>query len=164
MNDDEVAVLDSVGTRVQIMDLQCHRLGGFSVQKASQEAARENGLALDQHGNVYVSYVGTSEVKVYNRAGGLVASFGQTGSRIGEFNAPRGLWIDASSRLYVVSAADCSIHITICFTCRVMGCCISSRSPLTRFSPYTQDSNSCASLANSGASRAYSNWSNLETM
>src|SRR5271157_2174528 len=55
-------------------------------------------------------------------------------------------------------------YITICFTCRVIGCCISSRSPLTRFSPYTQDSNSCASLANSGASRAYSNWSNLETM
>jgi sugar lactone lactonase YvrE len=74
VNDDEVAVLDSVGTRVQIMDLECHRLGGFSVQKASQEAARENGLALDQHGNIYVSYIGTSEVKVYNRVGGLVAS------------------------------------------------------------------------------------------
>jgi len=55
-------------------------------------------------------------------------------------------------------------YITISFTCRVMGCCISSRSPFTRFRPYTQDSNSRASLAKSGESRAYSNWSNLETM
>jgi hypothetical protein len=60
--------------------------------------------------------------------------------------------------------ADRDHHITISFVRCVIGCCISSRSPLTRFSPYTHDSNSFASLAKSGARRAYSNWSNLETM
>ena len=77
VNHDEVVVLDTVGTRVQIMDLQCNLLHSFKVQKASyQEASRENGLALDEYGNVYISYAGTSEVRVYSGAGELIASFG----------------------------------------------------------------------------------------
>ena len=112
VNDDEVAVLDQVGTRVQIMDLECNLLGGFSVRKASsQEADRENGLALDQQGNIYVSYVGTSEVRVYNGGGELVTSLGQPGSRTGEFSSPRGLWVNASNRLYVSDTANARVQL-----------------------------------------------------
>ena len=112
VNHDEVVVLDKVGTRVQIMDLQCNLLGGFSVQKASYlEAGRENGLGLDEHGNVYISYVGTSEVRVYSTAGGLIGSFGQNGSRMGEFSAPGGLWVDANNRLYVADTANVRVQL-----------------------------------------------------
>jgi sugar lactone lactonase YvrE len=111
VNHDEVVVLDKVGTRVQIMDLQCNLLDSFSVQKASLEAGRENGLALDEHGNVYISYAGTSEVRMYNSAGGLLASFGQGGSRMGEFSAPSGLWVDANNRLYVADTANVRVQL-----------------------------------------------------
>jgi len=112
VNHDEVVVLDKVGTRVQIMDLQCNLLASFSVQKASYlEAGRENGLAVDEHGKIYVSYVGTSEVRMYNSVGGLLASFGQGGSRIGEFSAPSGLWVDANNRLYVADTANVRVQL-----------------------------------------------------
>ncbi len=112
VNHDEVVVLDTVGTRVQIMDLQCNLLHSFKVQKALyQEASRENGLALDEHANVYISYAGTSEVRVYNRGGDLLASFGQGGSRAGEFSAPSGLWIDANGRLYVADTANVRVQL-----------------------------------------------------
>lgn len=111
VNDDEVAVLDQLGTRVQIMDLKCNLLESFSVQRASYQAGRENGLALDEHGNIYVSYVGTSEVRVYNGVGGLIASFGRGGARTGEFSAPRGLWVDADLRLYVADTANARVQL-----------------------------------------------------
>lgn len=112
VSDHEVAVLDTVGTRVQIMDLECNRLRGFSVLNTfHQEADRENGLGLGRDGNIYVSYVGTSEVRVYNEDGGLLASFGQSGSRAGEFSAPRGLWVNASDRLYVADTENVRVQL-----------------------------------------------------
>ncbi len=112
VSDHEVAVLDTAGTRVQIMDLECNLLGSFSVLNASyRKADREDGLGLDNEGNVYVSDVGTSEVRMYNAEGRLVASFGQAGSRMGEFSAPRGLWIDASNRLYVADTENARVQL-----------------------------------------------------
>ena len=68
-------------------------------------------------GNIYVSRVGTSEVRVFNQAGRLVASFGEAGSRAGEFSGPRGLWLDVSNRLYVSDTANARVqlfHLTEC--------------------------------------------------
>ncbi len=112
LNDDEVAVLDTAGTRVQIMDLECNLLAGFSVANPSrQQVDREDGLAFDSDGNIYISSVGTSEVRVFNQAGRLVASFGEAGSRAGEFSGPRGLWLDVSNRLYVSDTANARVQL-----------------------------------------------------
>ena len=112
VNDHEVAVLDTFGTRVQIMDLECNLLGRFAVRNAPhREADREDGLGLDRDGNIYVSDVVTSEVRMYNREGGLRASFGQAGSRMGEFSAPRGLWVDASNHLYVSDTENVRVQL-----------------------------------------------------
>ena len=108
----QVGILDSAGMRVQIMDLECHLLGGFSVLNASrQKADRAEGLGVDQDGNIYVSYVGTSEIRMYASDGGLLASFGQAGPRMGEFSAPRGLWIDAKNRLYVADTENARVQL-----------------------------------------------------
>ena len=112
LGDQEIAVLDRGGTRVQIMDLECNLLGGFSVRNATyQSADRESGLGVDQEGDIYFSDVGASEVRVYSRNGELLASFGHPGSRMGEFSAPRGLWIDASNLLYVVDTANVRVQL-----------------------------------------------------
>ena len=112
VGDHEVAVLDTAGTRVQIMDLECNLVGGFSVLSASAgKVDKARGLGIDQEGNIYVSYAGASEVRVYNREGGLLAAFGQAGSRMGEFSAPRGLWIDAGNRLYVADTENVRVQL-----------------------------------------------------
>ncbi len=111
VNDHEVAVLDSFGARVQIMDLECNLLGRFTVLNAPRrELEREDGLGLDRDGNIYVSDVRASEVRIYNSGGALRASFGQAGSRVGEFSAPRGLWVDAGNRLYVSDTANVRVQ------------------------------------------------------
>ncbi len=108
----EVAVLDMAGRRVQIMDLDGNLLAGFSVRNASyQEADAEDGLGVDQNGNIYISDVGTSRIIEYNRDGALQASFGQSGLRTGEFNSPRGLWVDVSNRLYVVDTDNVRVQL-----------------------------------------------------
>ena len=112
VSDHQVAVLDMAGTRVQIMDLECNLRRGFRFPNAyHQQADKENGLALDKHGSIYVSYAATSEVRMYNSEGGLLASFGQTGSKAGEFSAPRGLWVDASNRLYVSDTQNIRVQL-----------------------------------------------------
>ena len=112
VNGDEVAVLDTAGTRVQIMDLECNLLSGFNIANPSaDDRDRDNGLALDSRGNIYVAYADTSEVRMYNRVGKLVASFGQAGSKAGEFSAPRGLWFDASDRFYVTDTANARVQL-----------------------------------------------------
>ena len=109
---DEVAVLDTAGTRVQIMDLECNLLSGFNIANPSaDDRDRDNGLALDSRGNIYVAYADTSEARMYNRVGKLVASFGQAGSKAGEFSAPRGLWFDASDRFYVTDTANARVQL-----------------------------------------------------
>ncbi len=112
LSDSQVAVLDTAGARVQIMDLECNLLSGFSVLNTSrQKVERAEGLALDRAGNIYVSYVGTSEVRMYAGDGGLLTSFGQTGPRMGEFSAPRGLWVDAKNRLYVADTENARVQV-----------------------------------------------------
>src|SRR5208337_3110058 len=58
----------------------------------------------------------------------------------------------------------CNCYIMSSLALRAIGCCITSSSFFTRFSPYTHCSNCCESCANSGATLAYSKCSNFETM
>jgi len=105
----EVFVLDSGGTRIQILDLDCNLLGSLIVQHAAQDHA--TALGLDTEGRVYVLYSGTSEIRVYNREGKVLTSFGETGVRAGEFYAPGGLWVDATNRLYVSDTSNRRIQV-----------------------------------------------------
>ena len=61
----------------------------------------DNGLAIDTQDNIYVSFVGSSEIRLYDREGKLLAGFGQQGFRQGEFFFPLELWIDGKNRLFV---------------------------------------------------------------
>ncbi len=107
--DRELLVLDSDGTRIRILDLECNLVGGFSVQHAVQDHA--DGVAIDSEDRIYVSYSGTAEVRIYNRDGAVLASFGQSGARMGEFHDPTGLWVDAANRFYVADTTNARIQL-----------------------------------------------------
>lgn len=98
---DRLVMVDSKSSRIRIMDLQCNVLGQFSIRSISGgEPAPEVGLAMDSAGNIYVSNLFESNVRIYDQNGHLSGTFGHAGCMAGEFNVPSGLWID-TDRIYI---------------------------------------------------------------
>jgi len=108
VSDRGILVLDAEGTRIQVLDFDGNRIGYYRVVVG---VAGENGLAVDRDGNIYISYVAKSIIGVYKPDGTPMGTFGQSGSRIGEFLAPRGLWVDASNRIYVADTANARVQV-----------------------------------------------------
>jgi sugar lactone lactonase YvrE len=109
---DRVFVLDRWGSRVQVFDVNLNPVAKFDLKRAADpKQYRDNGLSVDQSGNVYVSSFGTSTVQVYSPDGKLRAVFGRSGAKTGEFSAPGGLWIDATDTLYVADAGNGRIQL-----------------------------------------------------
>ena len=105
----EVLVLDTEGTRIRILDLNCNLIGGFVVQHAAQDHA--SAVGIDTEGRIYVLYSGTAEIRVYNREGKVLTTFGGSGIRAGEFNEPGGLWIDQANRLYISDTSNSRVQL-----------------------------------------------------
>ena len=108
VSDHGIVVLDAKGLRIQVLDFDGNRIGYFRVVVGVDG---ENGLALDRDGNIYVSDVAKSIISVYKPDGTPMGTFGQSGSRIGEFLAPRGLWVDASNRIYVADTVNARVQV-----------------------------------------------------
>ena len=105
INHAHVFVLDRWGARVQILDRELKPVSKFDLPHAlNPQYSRENGLGSDQAGNVYVTLYKSSLVRIYSPEGKLLATFGQHGSKAGEFASPQGLWIDSRNRLYLADA------------------------------------------------------------
>ncbi len=103
-----IVVLDAEQSRIQVLDLDGNRTACYRVLPG---VARANGLAVDRDGNIYISYVARSIVAVYKPDGTPMGTFGQSGSRIGEFLVPSGLWVDAGNRIYVADAANARVRV-----------------------------------------------------
>jgi len=107
----EIVVLDAGGSRIQIVDSDGNLVRGFAVIRGRSQQTGQGGLTVDQDSNIYVSDAAESVIRIYKRDGRLQASFGQTGNRTGEFNAPKGLWIDEANRLYVADAENVRVQL-----------------------------------------------------
>lgn len=105
----EVIVLDKGGTRIHVMDLDCNLIGSFIVQQAVRDEA--DSVEIARNGEIYVSYPGNAEIRVSNLDGELLRSFRRAGSRMGHFDAPRGLWIDVKSRLYIADRQNARVQL-----------------------------------------------------
>jgi DNA-binding beta-propeller fold protein YncE len=108
VSDHGVVVLDAERSRIQILDFDGNSIGRYRIPTAVD---RDNGLAVDNDGNIYISYAASSAISIYKRDGTSIGSFGRSGSRIGEFRAPRGLWVDASNRVYVAGAGNARVQV-----------------------------------------------------
>jgi DNA-binding beta-propeller fold protein YncE len=93
----EVVVLDRGGLRIQILDLNGKLLRQFNTCTSNiaeiSGPPQEMGLTLDIAGNIYVSNLRDSGVRVFDRNGAPVTTFGTPGSREGQFDHPTGIWI-----------------------------------------------------------------------
>jgi len=66
----------------QVLDSDGKRKGFYRVV-ASDDG--DGGLAVDNEGNIYISYVASSIISMYQPDGTPLGTFGQPGSRIGNF-------------------------------------------------------------------------------
>jgi hypothetical protein len=108
VNDHEVVVLDAARSRIQILDSDGKRTGFYRVVASDHG---DGGLAVDNDGNIYISYVASSIISMYQPDGTPLGTFGQPGSRIGEFRAPRGLWVDGNNRIYVSDTGNARVQV-----------------------------------------------------
>jgi hypothetical protein len=109
VGEDKVIVLDSAGTEVHIMDLACNPIGQFRVVHRANEQAV--GVSIDQQGRIYISHVNGPQIEVYDQHGRVLGGFGRAGFRIGEFNNPRGLWVDATDQIHIVDSQNARIEV-----------------------------------------------------
>jgi sugar lactone lactonase YvrE len=68
------------------------------------------GLSVDSDGNIYLSNIRSSEVRVFRYDGQILNSFGNKGTREGQFRSPAGLWVE-HSRLFVADTEDRRIAV-----------------------------------------------------
>jgi DNA-binding beta-propeller fold protein YncE len=103
---DELFVLDSGNSRLQVLDPGGH----FQREIKLPEASGDDGLALDEKKNIYVSDVQLNVINVLNHDGQFLYKFGQSGTKPGEFEEPCGLWI-ASGSLYVADTKNHRVQL-----------------------------------------------------
>ena len=103
VSDKELMVLDASGSRIQIFDLDGKLLRQFntftSTASGIPELRVEMGLAVDGKGNIYLSNIRDSGVRVFTGEGKILNSFGVRGTRAGEFNHPAGVCIQDNKLL-----------------------------------------------------------------
>src|ERR1017187_1833050 len=112
IGNNELVVVDSANSRVHVMDLQCQLVAQFSIPAIpGPPSIDEVGLSIDLTGNIYVSNITDSHIRIYGRDGSLLGSFGRPGMEVGEFNSPAGLWVDGKNRLYVADTNNGRVQV-----------------------------------------------------
>src|SRR4051812_37336899 len=57
------------------------------------------GVAVDNHGNVFVANTGAARIAKYDSTGPFVTSFGGTGNGLGQMNTPTGVGVDHAGNI-----------------------------------------------------------------
>ncbi len=112
LNRGRIYVLDRSGTRIQVLGADFRPLSQFDLPRPRDPSlTRDNGLAADQDGHLYVSYCHGAVVRVFSAEGVMLAAFGTSGGRAGQFAAPQGLWISHRNRLYVADSGNGRVQV-----------------------------------------------------
>jgi DNA-binding beta-propeller fold protein YncE len=112
LNGDEMAVVDSMNFRVQVIGKD----GEFryTIGRIGDDVGamfRPKGVAYDSEGHLYVVDGMWSVVQVFNREGQLLYYFGQPGTTPGTFQLPTGLSIDAQDRIFVADSFNRRVQV-----------------------------------------------------
>ena len=104
---DELFVLDSGNSRLQVLDLEGHYRREIKFPELSADA----GLTLDEQKNIYVSDLQINAINVFNYDGQFLYRFGKSGTKPSEFDEPSGLWVEPGNRLYVADTKNRRVQL-----------------------------------------------------
>ncbi|AMV36246.1 hypothetical protein [Planctomyces sp. SH-PL62] len=105
---DEVYVADLNNSRIQKFTADGAYLGGFDLPLDSppRKSCIVGGLALDDRGLIYVSFMNQHRIAVYDDAGAVVREWGRRGPGDGEFHQPGGMVLRRDGTLYVADQCN----------------------------------------------------------
>ncbi len=124
-SDGAVYVVDMGNHRIQKFDTSTNVLpqlltkwgGSSEAGHASSPQAKEAGqlrspwgVAVDGHGDVYVTDTGNQRVQKFDREGNFITQWGGFGNADGLFNFPFGIAVDARGAVFVVDGANTRVQ------------------------------------------------------
>ncbi len=106
--DGTIYVADSANGRIQKLSPNGDFLKMWKVKVKLKrwESVPPEGVAADGSGHVYVVSPKIDSVLRYSTSGKLSATWGKTGSGLGQFRKPYGVAVDARSNVYVVDSQN----------------------------------------------------------
>jgi DNA-binding beta-propeller fold protein YncE len=112
------------GDRLYVTDLKAHNIRVYNkasrqllftfpkdAKDAKASVFQPTNVAVDPNGRVCVADTGGFCVKVYDRDGNFLRSFGDLGVTPGQFTLPKGVGVDREGRIYVVDAAAAVVQL-----------------------------------------------------
>jgi DNA-binding beta-propeller fold protein YncE len=102
----KLLVLDGAGSRIQVFDLECKWISSFDLHHLlGPPSLRQIGLAMDSTGNIYVSNMLGSVIRVYSPDGRFLTMLGHFGNDVDGLRVPAGMWIDTEDHAFVADAS-----------------------------------------------------------
>jgi sugar lactone lactonase YvrE len=105
---DEVYVTDLNNARLQEFTADGKHLGGFDLPRDTPErrSSQAGGIAVDDDGLIYVTFMMQDKVRVYTDSGQLVREWGKRGKADGEFHMPGGIVLGKGGTVDVADQAN----------------------------------------------------------
>ncbi len=105
---DEVFVTDLNNARLQKFSPEGKYLGGFDLPRdtPARRSSQAGGIAIDDAGLIYLSYMAQHRIQVYTETGKLVREWGKRGKGDGELSMPGGIVLARDGSLYVADQAN----------------------------------------------------------
>ncbi len=105
---DEVYVADLNNARVQQFTTEGEYRGGFDLplDAPPRKSCIVGGLAVDDRGQLYLSFMNQHKLRVYSTAGKLVREWGRRGNGDGEFNQPGVIVLRPDGTLYLTDQGN----------------------------------------------------------
>jgi sugar lactone lactonase YvrE len=100
---DEVFITDLNNSRLQKFTAVGKYLGGFDLpgDAPNRKSSQAGGIAVDDKGLIYLTFMVQDKVRVYTEAGKLVREWGKHGKADGEFQSPGGIILGPGGTVYV---------------------------------------------------------------
>lgn len=105
---DEVLVADLNNARLQKFNTEGKHLGGFELplDKPPRKSCQIGGMALDEAGQIYLSFMAQHKLAVYSETGQLVREWGTLGKKEGEVHQPGGIVMSPDGAVIVTDQCN----------------------------------------------------------
>lgn len=105
----ELLFTDSSKEQVYLLSANRKEIGLFNEKL---QLSRPTGIAYSKKsGQIWLVETGNHQISILDLSGNKIKSFGERGSKEGEFNYPTSIWIDNDGLVYIVDALNFRIQI-----------------------------------------------------